>query len=104
MVTATTASTLQSARTIALGGDVAVQYHSMVLEVMLQLTQQSKQTQLPLGNDTTGDYVESLSGTVSNISVTGATGEGSTPTIDLIDAGPGAGTYGGANAIPNLNP
>ena len=31
---------------------------------------------------------------ISNISVTGATGEGSTPTIDLIDTGPGAGTIG----------
>ena len=38
----------------------------------------------------------------SNISVTGGSGEGSTPTIDLIDAGPGAGTYGGANAFPIL--
>ena len=84
----TTASTLQSARTIALAGDVAgnVSFNGGS-DVTINTTIQANS--VALGNDTTGDYVESLSGTASNISVTGATGEGSTPTIDLIDTGVG---------------
>ena len=37
-----------------------------------------------LGGDTTGDYVESVSGTANEIEVTGGTGEGSTPTIGFV--------------------
>ena len=38
-----------------------------------------------LGDDTTGNYVESISGTANQITVTGGTGEGSTPTISIPD-------------------
>ena len=98
---ATTASALANARSITLGGDLggSVSFDGSG-DVTLNATVQANS--VALGNDTTGDYVESLSGTASNISVTGGSGEGSTPTIDLIDAGPGAGTYGGANAFPIL--
>ena len=98
---ASTASALANARSITLGGDLggSVSFDGSG-DVTLTATVQANS--VALGNDTTGDYVESLSGTASNISVTGGSGEGSTPTIDLIDAGPGAGTYGGANAFPIL--
>ena len=98
---ASSASALANARSITLGGDLggSVSFDGSG-DVTLNATVQANS--VALGNDTTGDYVESLSGTVSNISVTGGSGEGSTPTIDLIDAGPGAGTYGGANAFPIL--
>ena len=36
-----------------------------------------------LGGDTTGDYVQSITGTTNEIEVTSGTGEGSTPTIGL---------------------
>lgn len=36
-----------------------------------------------LGTNTTGDYVESITGTTNQITVTGGTGEGSTPTLSL---------------------
>ncbi len=96
---ATTASALANARSITLGGDLggSVSFDGSG-DVTLNATVQANS--VALGNDTTGDYIESLSGTASNISVSGGSGEGSTPTIDLIDAGPGAGTYGGANAFP----
>ena len=98
---ASSASALANARSITLGGDLggSVSFDGSG-DVTLNATVQANS--VALGNDTTGDYVESLSGTPSNISVTGGSGEGSTPTIDLIDAGPGAGTYGGANAFPIL--
>ena len=97
----TTASTLQSARTIALAGDVAgnVSFNGGS-DVTINTTIQANS--VALGNDTTGDYVESLSGTASNISVTGGTGEGSTPTVDLVDTGVAAGTIGSGVAIPVL--
>ena len=98
---ADTASTLQSARTIALAGDVAgnVSFNGGS-DVTINTTIQANS--VALGNDTTGDYVESLSGTASNISVTGGTGEGSTPTVDLVDTGVAAGTIGSGTAIPVL--
>ena len=40
---------------------------------------------ITLGTDTIGDYVASISGTANEISVTGGTGEGSTPQIGLPD-------------------
>ena len=96
---ASTASALANARSITLGGDLggSVSFDGSG-DVTLTATVQANS--VALGNDTTGDYVESLSGTASNISVSGGSGEGSTPTIDLIDAGPGAGTYGDANSMP----
>ena len=98
---ADTASTLQSARTIALAGDVAgnVSFNG-ASDVTINTTIQANS--VALGNDTTGDYVESLSGTASNISVTGGSGEGSTPTVDLVDTGVAAGTIGSGVAIPVL--
>ena len=98
---ASSASALANARSITLGGDLggSVSFDGSG-DVTLNATVQANS--VALGNDTTGDYVESLTGTASNISVSGGSGEGSTPTIDLIDAGPGAGTYGGANAFPIL--
>ena len=98
---ADTASTLQSARTIALAGDVAgnVSFNGGS-DVTINTTIQANS--VALGNDTTGDYVESLSGTASNIRVTGGTGEGSTPTVDLVDTGVAAGTIGSGTAIPVL--
>ena len=39
-----------------------------------------------LGSDTTGDYVQTINGTSNQITVTGATGEGSTPTVGFVNS------------------
>ena len=38
---------------------------------------------ITLGTYTSGDYVESITGTANEVEVTGGTGEGSTPQIGL---------------------
>lgn len=49
------------------------------------------------------DYVSSLSGTPGQISVTGGTGNKSTPTVNLVATGVTAATYGNTTHIPQIS-
>lgn len=77
-----TASALQSAKTISLTGDVsgAVLFDGST-NVSIAATIQPDS--VGLGTDTTGPYVQSISGTSNQITVTGGTGESSTPTLSI---------------------
>jgi cytoskeletal protein CcmA (bactofilin family) len=55
-----------------------------------------------LGTHTVGDYVKSISGSTGNITIGTGTGEGSTPTVDLIMTAVSPGNYGNANAVANI--
>ena len=80
---ADTASALETARTIALTGDVtgSVSFDgSGSVAIATTIANNS----VALGTDTTGDYVTSVSGTLNEITVSG-TGESATVTIGLPD-------------------
>lgn len=75
------ATKLQTARTIQLSGDVAGSA-SFDGTAAINISTTIQANSIALGTDTTGDYVSGLtSGT--GVTVTGATGEGSTPTIAI---------------------
>lgn len=98
-VVANTANALTTGRYIVLSGDVAGSAYfdgTGNAEISATVIQTNS---VALGTDTTGDYVANLTqGT--GISITGGTGETSTPTIALATSGVSAGTYGGATTIP----
>ena len=78
---ADSADTLSTARTISLSGDVvgSVSFDGSAnvdIDTVVQINS------ITLGTDTTGDYVESMSGG-TGVTVTGGTGEGSTPSIAI---------------------
>ena len=78
---ADSADTLSTARTISLSGDVvgSVSFDgssNIDIDTVVQINS------ITLGTDTTGDYVESISGGTGVI-LTGGTGEGSTPSIAI---------------------
>ena len=78
---ADSADTLSTARTISLSGDVvgSVSFDGSTnvdIDTVVQINS------ITLGTDTTGDYVESMSGG-TGVTVTGGTGEGSTPSIAI---------------------
>ena len=78
---ADSADILSTARTISLSGDVvgSVSFDGSAnvdIDTVVQINS------ITLGTDTTGDYVESLSGG-TGVTVTGGTGEGSTPSIAI---------------------
>ncbi len=78
---ADSADTLSTARTISLSGDVvgSVSFDgssNVDIDTVVQINS------ITLGTDTTGDYVESMSGG-TGVTVTGGTGEGSTPSIAI---------------------
>ncbi len=78
---ADSADTLSTARTISLSGDVvgSVSFDGSTnidIDTVVQINS------ITLGTDTTGDYVESLSGG-TGVTVTGGTGEGSTPSVAI---------------------
>jgi Chaperone of endosialidase/Major tropism determinant N-terminal domain len=79
---ATTASSLQNSRTIELTGDVigAVLFDGSS-NVSIAATIQPNS--VGLGTDTTGEYVQSISGTANQITVTSGTGESSTPILSI---------------------
>ena len=52
-----------------------------------------------LGTHTVGDYVKTISGTSSNIAISGGTGIGSTPTVNLVMTAVPPGHYGNANVV-----
>ena len=81
---ADTASALDSSVTITLSGDVAGSATFVNGGDTASITATIQADSVALGTDTTGDYVESISGTANEIEVSGS-GEGSTVTIGLPD-------------------
>jgi hypothetical protein len=78
---ADTATTLETARTISLSGDVvgSVSFDGSAdvdISTVVQINS------ITLGTDTTGDYVESISGG-TGVTITGGTGESSTPVVAI---------------------
>lgn len=82
---ASTATTLATARTIALSGDV-VGSVSFDGSANATITTAIQANSVALGTDTTGDYVAGVGGTTNQITVTSSGGEGSTPTLSLPSA------------------
>lgn len=83
---ATTASALQTARTIALTGDVAGSV-SFDGSANVSITTTIQPNSVALGTDTTGNYVAFVANTAgSGVQVTGTAGEGATFTVSGINA------------------
>jgi len=80
--TAGVATALQNARTISLTGDVAGSI-SFDGSTNVSIAATIQPDSVGLGTDTFGDYVRNISGTSNQITVTGGTGESSTPVIAL---------------------
>ena len=78
---AATASALQTARTISLAGDLSGSA-SFDGSANVSITATVAADSVALGTDTTGDYVQSLSGG-TGISVSNGNGESSTPSLSL---------------------
>jgi hypothetical protein len=98
---AATASKWQTARTVTFAtGDVtgsfSIDGSADVSNVALTIGANS----VALGTDTTGDYIESISATSGHITITGGSGESSTPVLSLPNSGVTAATYGSTTAIP----
>ena len=81
--TISTATKLQNARTFEITGDVVASQISFDGTGNVSLAATIQPNSVALGTDTTGDYVQSVSGTANQITVTGGTGEGSTPTLSI---------------------
>jgi hypothetical protein len=73
---------LTEPRTISLSGDI-VGSVSFDGTANVSIASTIQPNSVALGNDTTGDYVQSISGTSNQITVTGGTGEGSISTISI---------------------
>jgi len=78
---ADTATTLETARTISLSGDV-VGSVSFDGSANVDISTVVQINSIVLGTDTTGDYVESISGG-TGVTITGGTGESSTPVVAI---------------------
>jgi hypothetical protein len=98
---ADTATALETARTITVAGDQAgsVSFDGTA-DVTINVTTQADS--VDLGAHTTGDYIESVSATSGHITVTGGTGEGSTPVLSLPATGVTAAQYGSQTEIPQI--
>ena len=79
-----TATALETARTFEVTGDVVASAISFDGTGNVSLAATIQPNSVELGTDTTGDYVQTVSGTANEIVVTGGTGEGSTPTIGFV--------------------
>lgn len=79
---AATASKWLTARTITLGTDLT---GSVSIDGSADVTLNATiaADSVALGTDTTGDYVQSISASGAGISISGGTGEGSTPAVSL---------------------
>ena len=80
---AASATQLVTPRTFEITGDVVASPVSFDGTGNVSLAATIQPNSVALGSDTTGDYVQSVSGTASQITVTGGTGEGSTPVIAI---------------------
>ena len=83
--TASTATSLSNSRTFELTGDIIASPISFDGTGNVSLAATIQPNSVSLSDDTTGDYVSSISGTGNQITVTAGTGEGSTPTISIPD-------------------
>ena len=78
---ATTASALQTARTISLGGDLSGSV-SFSGSSDVTITATIQPNSVALGTDTTGNYVAGLTGG-TGVTISGSTGEGWSPTVAI---------------------
>ena len=76
---------LQNARTFQITGDVVASPISFNGTGNVSLAATIQPNSVELSTDTTGNYVESISGTGNQITVTNGSGEGSTPTISIVN-------------------
>jgi hypothetical protein len=80
---AASATQLVTPRTFQITGDVIASAISFDGTGNVSLAATIQPNSVGLGTDTTGDYVQSISGTGNQITVTSGTGEGSTPTLSI---------------------
>jgi hypothetical protein len=80
---AASATQLVTPRTFEITGDVVASAISFDGTGSVSLAATIQPNSVGLGTDTTGDYVQTVSGTSNQITVTGGTGESSTPTLSL---------------------
>ena len=110
---ATTASTLQTARTIALSGDVTGSA-SFNGGSNITIATTIQPNSIVLGTDTTGNYVSTITGTANEIEVTGSGSESAGVTVGLPNSvtlqntltalGTGVHTFGTGNNTIRLSP
>lgn len=81
--TAGVATALQSPRTFQITGDVVSTSVSFDGTGNVSLAATIQPNSVGLGTNTTGDYVQSITGTANQIVVTSGTGEGSSPVLSL---------------------
>ena len=82
---ATTATALETGRTIALSGDVTATGVSFDGSANITLSTTIAANSVALGTDTTGNYVAAIAGTSNEIEVSGSGSETATVTIGLPD-------------------
>lgn len=96
---ASTATALQTARTISLTGDVTGSA-SFDGSANISITATIAADSVALGTDTTGNYIATLgAGTGLTFSSGSGTGEGATPTLALANTAVTAGTYGSSTQV-----
>ena len=81
-----TATSLATSRTFEITGDIVASPVSFDGTGNVSLAATIQPNSVGLGTDTFGDYIKSISGTANQITVTGGTGEGSTPIISIPDS------------------
>ena len=82
--TISTATKLETARNFSIGGDfVTAPSISFNGTDNVAFAATITENSIGLGTYTSGDYVKNISGTSNQITVTGGTGEGSTPTLSI---------------------
>ena len=81
--TAGIATALQNSRTFEITGDIIASPISFNGTGNVSLAATIQPNSVALGGDTTGDYVQSITGTSNQITVTSGTGESSTPTLSI---------------------
>ena len=77
------ATALQDSRTFEITGDILASPISFNGTGNVSLAATIQPNSVALGSDTTGDYVQSITGTSNQISVSATSGEGSTPTLSI---------------------
>ena len=80
---AASATQLVTPRTFQITGDVVASPISFDGTGNVSLAATIQPNSVGLGTDTTGDYVRDITGTANQITVTGGTGEGSTPILSI---------------------